>query len=377
MRQSPDNIQLLAEVFNNMYEGIVIVNEQGVIEMVNPAFTNITGYSFTESMGYKLKELIAQHHEPEFFGCLKSFILDRGRWIGTATYKRKDGGVYFAAASVNIIRDEINHRLQYVVVFHDITEILRLKKEREELLAQNARVKRLSSLTAMSAGVVHEIAQPLNAIKVAADGVLYRYQNGYSLSQNEVFQKMEEISQEASKIGDIIRYMRDFASIAQVSELSPCHINDTINTVLSMMGRQLSSHGIDVIIKLTDRLPLVQASPTRLEGVIINLLANAMHALDEMDYAEKKIICTTSHENNVILEVSDNAGGIDADIKDKIFEPFFTTRRTGEGMGMGLSVVQSILESLQGKIESFNNDMGGASFKVELPPLAGTDNSNV
>ena len=86
---------------------------------------------------------------------------------------------------------------------------------------------------------------------------------------------------------------------------------------------------------------------------------------------------TTSYEANIILEVSDNAAGIDIDIKDKIFEPFFTTRRSGEGMGMGLSVVQSILESLQGKIESYNNDMGGASFKVELMPLAGTDNSNV
>lgn len=63
------------------------------------------------------------------------------------------------------------------------------------------------------------------------------------------------------------------------------------------------------------------------------------------------------------------------DIMDKIFEPFFTTRRTEEGMGLGLSVVQSILESLHGKIESYNNDMGGASFRVELPPLAGTDNS--
>jgi PAS domain S-box-containing protein len=377
VRQSPDNIQLLAEVFNNMYEGIVIVNEQGVIEMINPAFTNITGYSFTESIGYKLKELIARHHEPEFFGCLKSFILDRGRWIGTATYKRKNGGVYFAAASVNIIRDEINHRLQYVVVFHDITEMLGLKKEREELLEQNARVKRLSSLTAMSAGVVHEIAQPLNAIKVAADGVLYRYRNGYSLNQSEVFQKMEEISREASKIGEIIHHMRDFASIAQVSELIPCDINKTVKTVLSMMGRQLSSHGIDVIIKLAEQLPLVLASPTRLEEVIINLLANAMHALDEVDRSEKQIVCTTSYEANIILEVSDNAAGIDIDIKDKIFEPFFTTRRSGEGMGMGLSVVQSILESLQGKIESYNNDMGGASFKVELMPLAGTDNSNV
>ena len=144
-----------------------------------------------------------------------------------------------------------------------------------------------------------------------------------------------------------------------------------------MMGRQLSSHGIDVIIRLTDRLPLVLASPTRLEEVIINLWANAMHALDEVNRTDKQIICTTSYEGNIVLEVSDNAGGIDIDIKDKIFEPFFTTRRSGEGMGMGLSVVQSILESLQGKIESYNNDMGGASFKVELPPLAGTDNSNV
>ena len=136
-----------------------------------------------------------------------------------------------------------------------------------------------------------------------------------------------------------------------------------------MIGSQLSSHGIKLKKSLQDALPAVLGENLRLEEVVVNLLVNAMHALNGTGKKEKVINIATRAGKKVILEISDNATGINKKIKDKIFDPFFTTKGVGVGMGLGLSIVHSIVTSFNGKIHVEANEMGGATFRVEFPVL--------
>ena len=147
----------------------------------------------------------------------------------------------------------------------------------------------------------------------------------------------------------------------------PCSLNEAVKNALKLLGSQLSSHGVSLTTELSENLPLVAGTPRRLEEVVINLLVNAMQALDSKGSPDKEIVCATrQQEDKVILETSDNASGIKEDVLEHLFEPFFTTKPR-DGMGLGLSLVQSIVESYGGRVAAFNNLSGGATFRVELP----------
>jgi C4-dicarboxylate-specific signal transduction histidine kinase len=240
--------------------------------------------------------------------------------------------------------------------------------EREKLQEYTAKAKKTASLSAMSAGVVHEIAQPLNAIKVLADGILYWYEKEQVLNLDEAVETFRRISSQANRIDDIIKYMRSFASVGGQTLMEPCNWNRVVNGALSMVGRQFSAHGIEIKIELAEQLPDIWGNVNRLEEAVINLLINAMQSLDARNQLDKEVACITYIVKDIaVLEIRDNAGGIEEGILEKIFEPFFSTKNQGEGMGLGLSIVQSIMSSYKGQIKAFNNEQGGATFILEMP----------
>jgi len=148
-----------------------------------------------------------------------------------------------------------------------------------------------------------------------------------------------------------------------------CDINCAVEKASDLLGQQLKSHKIIFTKILSDRLPKVNGNINIFEEVVINLIVNAMQALDTVNKNDKEIICETVFEEGKIhLKVNDNAFGISNDLKDKIFEPFFSTKSVNGGMGLGLALVQTILSSYNGIIGVSNNKKGGATFTVELPP---------
>ena len=146
------------------------------------------------------------------------------------------------------------------------------------------------------------------------------------------------------------------------------HTNQAIENVFSMIGRQLETHGIQVRKKLKPGLPPLRANLNRLEQVIMNLVVNARQALDECVHDHKELWVQTGVRNKaVFIKVGDNATGISEDQKRKIFDPFFTTKEVGMGTGLGLTITQSIVKDFEGRIETFNNEKGGATFVVTIP----------
>lgn len=228
---------------------------------------------------------------------------------------------------------------------------------------------RLSALGVMAAGIAHELNQPLNTILVVTEGFLYGREEGWPLDEEELFDSLEMVSQQVVRMSEVIKNVRNFSREDKTS--APCcnvNVNEAIENVFSMIGRQIEDHDILVEKKLATMPPPLQANLKRLEQVIMNLIVNSRQALDECCHDNKRIWVRTGVKHGCLfIEVSDNATGIPDDLMLKIFDPFFTTKETGKGTGLGLSITKSILAEFKGQIEILNNEKGGATFVVTFP----------
>ncbi len=357
-RQQEEKVLIANKVFENTLAGIIVISHDGVVQRINPAFTAITGYGEDDVIGQKVGIL-------GYDAALASVDPSSGETWN----KRKDGTSYLEGFVLNAIKDEEGNVLQYLKSFCDITEVEETKRERQLLLEQQEMMHRLSSLSVLSAGIVHEIAQPLNAIKLSADGMLYLYSRGL-FKLEEFIESLKDIAGQAERINTLITQMRSFANAGCQNETTPCNLNEAVRSIINILGQRLSNHGITTRIEVDENLPAVVGTANGYEELVLNLLINAMSALDSVCKREKEIaIRTFSQKNKAVIEISDNATGICDDIKDRIFEPLFTTKKIGEGMGLGLSIAQSIVEKFNGSIDAQNNVNGGATFTVQLPAI--------
>ena len=178
---------------------------------------------------------------------------------------------------------------------------------------------------------------------------------------------LEFISAKAGKIDEIIRHMR---SLIQREKTPPrfVDLNESVQRALSVTGQQLASHNIYLNVRLGGGRIEVLANETSVEQVVINLVTNAMNALDTMDLDYKRIrVATRPTASAGILLVSDNGPGIPEQNLNRIFNPLFTTEPSGTGMGLGLSIVQFLVQEYKGIIRVKNRASGGAAFLVAFP----------
>ncbi len=359
----------LQEALRVVSQGVMVL-EARTITWVNQTFSDLTGHSFDEVVGadYRGFNLISLDNEQ--VAEIDKSVDRMGKWLGNIIARHKNGSTFPCKLSITSIHNENEPGYRFIVLFSDISEQIKLRQDQSRLQEQTAAMQRLTSLSAMSAGIVHEIAQPLNSIKVLVDGLLYYHNRDFEIPSAEIFEKLDEISVELHRIDEIIRHMRSFAKINANPRLEPCNLNDSIIRTLKLLSRQLAAHDIEVSTNLHPELPQIYANPNRLDEVLINLVANAMQELDKVSYKTRKITCSTWLDKSfVFLEVSDNASGIEINILDYIFEPFVTTKSVRQGMGLGLSVVHTIVTHLGGQISACNRDGDGATFTVKLPVL--------
>ncbi len=258
------------------------------------------------------------------------------------------------------------------LALHFIADDITKQKE----LAQKARLNemriqhedRLTALGIMAAGIAHELNQPLNHIRMTADSLLMSEEKNWQLTPEDIDRGLRVISRQVIRMSQIIQNVRNFSSKDRGQITDDIHINNAVENVFCMIGRQIEAHGIRLHKNLNQHLPSIRMNQNRLEQVILNLVVNARQALDQCKKREKNLfIRTGTTPERVFIEVADNAIGVPEDLKQKIFEPFFTTKEVDEGTGLGLSIVQSIMEEYGGGVEVVNNDMGGATFTAFGP----------
>lgn len=250
----------------------------------------------------------------------------------------------------------------------DITSKIQTKKNLQRFKEKIAQAESIASLGTLSAGVIHEITQPINALKILTNALIYSAKTEQALSTEKLLIYLGEINNEIMHLEDIIYHMRSLSQAHDPTALQDCDINQCIRNALCLLERQLSSHGIRLKKTFGRNLPKVRANFQSLEIVFINLFVNAMESLDAIDRLDKTIhIITLAGPESVIAQISDNGEGISPDHLSKIFEPFFTTKKMSNNMGLGLSIVRTIISSIDGELSCWNDDSSGATFHVEIP----------
>jgi histidine kinase len=249
----------------------------------------------------------------------------------------------------------------YIITTNDITE--RIQTEQQLMQAS-----KMATLGEMSAGVAHELNQPLTVIKTGSSFILRKVRRQQAIPEEILSTIAEEMDSQVDRASRIINHLREFGRKAEILT-APTQVNEAILGTLTVIGKQLELRQIEVFLDLDPELPPVLADKNRLEQVFINLAMNARDALEEQAVEKKEIkISTRFTEGRVKIAFADNGCGIPAELQNKIFEPFFSTKGVGQGTGLGLSISYGIIRDYQGEIRVESAPGKGTAFIVLFPP---------
>ena len=279
---------------------------------------------------------------------------------------RPDGETRWLISRGRYLRNDRGEVSELIGVAIDITAQfkadLQLQLQREEM----AHMSRVSSMGELAASLAHELNQPLSAIASnAAAGRRFLMQGFPDLKMFD--ELLADVATDARRAGDIIHGIHNFVRKSEGTR-RPVNLNEIIREVLRLLDSDLLARATSVETRLAPNLPMVDADPVNLQQVLLNLLMNSIEAMQPKSAAKRRILISTRCEaDSVVTSVWDYGGGLPKDNPDKIFTHFYSTKP--DGMGMGLTIVRSIVEAHGGKLGAENAD-GGARFFFSLPVAA-------
>ncbi len=229
----------------------------------------------------------------------------------------------------------------------DVKRVLQEKRAMEQ--------SRLAILGELSAGIVHEINQPLQSMSFTLENVKIALEEGYA-EKEYLDKKTGYLSEDVSRMQRIINHIRTFSHHKSEEKQEPFNINDSVRNALNMTQERYIKHGIRIDLSLSEHLPLLMGNMYSFEQVILILLSNARDAVEERsltagnEFQKKIYLGTQLRGGQIIVQIGDNGKGIPDEIVDKVFKPFFTTKETGKGTGLGLSIANGIINEMGGEI---------------------------
>jgi PAS domain S-box-containing protein len=258
--------------------------------------------------------------------------------------------------------DEVG-RAEYVGAVMDVTAAKRAEEALHEAHAALAHVTRVATLGELMASIAHEVNQPLAAIVTNGEACL-RWLGREEPDLDEARSAVTRMICDGRRAGEVVRRLRALSK-KDAPQTVPLNLNDIVEETIPLLQRELSMHRVSLRLDLDPQLPPVLGDRIQLQQVLINLMINGMHAISATDGPRDLVVRSERVADGIVVSVQDSGIGLDKDVADRIFHPFFSTKTTG--LGMGLSISRSIIESQGGRIWARNNDGRGASFLFFLP----------
>jgi PAS domain S-box-containing protein len=353
----------LDQFFNVSLDLLCIANTDGYFLRLNPIWEGTLGYSREELMAKRFldfvhpDDLVRTQEAVSTLASQQRVIYFENRYrCKDATYRWLE---WIAASAGNLI----------YAAARDVTERLKAEAEARQRREELAHVTRIATMGELTTSLAHEINQPLTAILTNAEAA-QRFLTLSTPDISEVRQILEDIIRDDRRAGDVVQKVRALVRKEKLHE-EFLDLNKAIQEVVALIGGESLLQGLSITMELSPELKMVRADRIQLQQVILNLTLNSAAAMRNCLQAQREIIVRTAMPDNLTVKasVTDFGNGIDENNIERLFEPFYTTKP--EGLGMGLSISQTIIMAHGGTMEASNNPEGGATFAFTLPAHQG------
>lgn len=349
------------QTFELSSRGMVQISpETGRFIRVNSKFSSITGFDVEELLDMKATDLLASD-DPQMFDQLIQETLESGDLSVELQCLRKNGETFWVRVNAIMIRDNDGKPLHIVATINDITNRKASQKQIEKLNRDLSHIARGELLGQMAAGLAHELNQPLTAITQNADAALMTARE--TADQNhELNEILRDLDHQAHRAADIIKALRSFARKGEEWK-SPFDLDALIEQTLHLVKAEATEHGVRILVQ-SGEVPMVIGIRTQVAQVIVNLLRNAIEAIASSEATDTTINVISSIDGDFVkVAIEDNGPGVNPELD--LFSQFETTK--ADGMGLGLSICRSIIETGGGQMWYEPRDPVGARFCFTVP----------
>ena len=369
------NVELESEnqqILNAVSEGIIGLDKAGRVVMMNPSATDITGWPEADCLGEKLTALA-------LFDAGEGVLVDESQTLPYRSYHL--GSASYSEMELISCRDKTQRPVAIsctpraeggaVMVLRDVSEWLEseeaLRLAREEIETERQRMahmERLSTMGEMAAGIAHEVNQPLTAV-ANYSRVACRLAQAEPFDKNKLVALLEKLETQTVRASEVIQRVRRFVKKPDAGRIV-MNPNALMNDVISLAEVDSRVSDVSVHFSPQSNLPEIEVDPVQIQQVVLNLIRNAIEASSSAGAQQQGVEVTTHLQGQaVFFEVIDFGVGVDEVIAKQLFDPFFTTKENG--MGVGLSICQTIIQAHGGEISYRSNPRGGAIFYFSLP----------
>jgi PAS domain S-box-containing protein len=349
-------------IWNNSRDLLVIAALDGEYLSVNPAWTEVLGWSEGDLLG-KSSEWLQHPDDRERTRAELDYLARSHKTLLFENRLRDKEGSYHWI-SWKAVPDN-----QHVYAMgRDITERKRAHEARRQLESNLAHVNRVSKMGELAVSLAHEIAQPIASARNNARSA-ENFLDMQLPDMAEVREALACVIDDLDRAGDIIDRIRD--QIKRAPGRNDCFdLNDAINEIIALAQGAAAKNSVSIVAALTEGLPAVQGDRVQLQQVVLNLMLNAVEAMGSVEMGTRELSITTERdETGVLVAVHDSGPGIDPEHLERVFEAFYTTK--SGGIGMGLSICRSIIHAHGGRLWAEANEPRGAVFRFTLPGPAG------
>jgi len=330
----------------------------------NHRVQDILGFTINEIKEIKFSSLFHPDEASMNLLTLQECVSQKTGWSNwVKRIRHKDGEYRVVESNATPVLDLAGDLIGFRGVDRDITQRVQAERELEDQKNNLAHVTRLSTMGATVSGLAHELNQPLSAMAIYAAACERMIEPKAHADLSETLNK---IANQAERAGKIIRRVQQFARKGEPHQ-STYSINELVHDSVGFFEADANLHGVKITLELDSEVPLMIGDPIQIQQVILNLIRNGVDSMRSADQNDRTLNIRSflNEDNKVTVIVEDCGVGFSADIAHQIFESFFTTK--SDGMGLGLSISRSIIESHGGQITAAHNADGGASFAISLP----------
>ncbi|MEQ1802357.1 MAG: PAS domain S-box protein [Gammaproteobacteria bacterium] len=390
-RETEAELRNLSAVVESTAECITVLDADGRIQYVNPAYERNRGVSSADVVGRAPGEVIKGRDDPAHYHDMWQTVTQGRTWTGRVTTELNDGRVVTEEAVVSPVVTDGGRPGSYVIILHDVTGRIRL----EEQLAQ---ARKLEAVGQLAAGVAHEINTPtqyvggnIRFLRDAFTSVtallgdiarLVRGASGGSVPaadlarvlaaadvdylQAEVPVAIRQSLEGVERVGEIVKSMRELTHPAR--EFALTDLNRVVESAVRVAGSEWQGLA-ELSTELDPGLPPVPCLAGGINQVIVNMLVNAAHAIEARGGAQpgRILVATRQSGDSAEIRITDNGAGMSDEVRARVFDPFFTTKEVGQGTGQGLAIAHSVVKKHGGSISVDSERGRGATFTIRLP----------